>query len=349
MRDASGPDFDSPRHDADDPRMRCGRTPGGLWALVALMMLAPGSPPVFAKEVPGLVEGRGLANASAVVRIGPDRILAGSDDQNALVLLDARTGGAPLKILPAGPWLGLGARDGEADLEGAARIGDVVYWIGSHARNKNGKLRPERQRLLALRIAGEEGDLSLTPVGRPVATLLDSLATAPSLASLRLGAAAALPPEDPGGLNIEGLAARPDGGLWLGFRSPVPGGRALLVPLLNPGEVVTGVAPRWGDPVTLDLEGKGIRDITWTGREYFLLGGNAADGGRTRLFRWQGPGSQPEPVKAPGLKDLNAEGLAVFGTPEQPRLLVVSDDGNRSDNEQQPPAERTFRMLWVTP
>lgn len=329
--------------------MRCGPSSGGLRALVALLISVLASVSGVAKEVPGLVEGRGLANASAVVRIGPDRILAGSDNQNALVLLDARTGGAPLQTLPVGRWLGLGFRDGEADLEGAARIGDVVYWIGSHARNKNGKLRPERQRLLALRIAGEEGELSLTPMGRPVTTLLDSLATAPSLASLRLGAAAALPPEDPGGLNIEGLAARPDGGLWLAFRSPVPGGRALLVPLLNPGDVVAGAVPRWGESVTLDLEGKGIRDITWTGREYFLLGGNAADGGKTRLFRWPGPGSQPEPVKAPGLKDLNAEGLAVFGTPEQPRLLVVSDDGNRSDNEQRPPADRTFRMLWVTP
>jgi len=334
---------------ADGLPMRRQPRPRGVLALAAILIFIPASMRLAGKEVAGLLEGRGLANASAVVRIGSDRILAGSDDQNALVLLDARKGGAPLRTFPAGRWLGLGAGDGEADLEGTARVGDVVYWIGSHARNKNGKWRPERQRLLALRVSGEESDLTLTPVGRPVATLLESLASAPSLASFRLGAAAALPPEDPGGLNIEGLAARPDGGLWIGFRSPVPGGRALLVPLLNPVEVVSGAVPRWGEAVTLDLEGKGIRDLTWTGREYFILGGNAADGGKTRLYRWRGPGSEPEVLKVPGLKDLNAEGLAAFGTPERPELLVVSDDGNRSDNERRLPADRTFRMLWVTP
>ncbi|MCW5557948.1 MAG: DUF3616 domain-containing protein, partial [Verrucomicrobiae bacterium] len=205
------------------------------------------------------------------------------------------------------------------------------------------------RRLLALRVSDEDGMLSLAPVGRPVTSLLDSMAAAPSLTAFRLGAAAALAPESPGGLNIEGLAARAEGGLWIGFRSPVPEGRALLIPLLNPEEALTGSAPRWGEAVTLDLGGKGIRDMAWTGREYFLLGGNAADGGKTRLFRWKGLGAEPETVKVSGLKDLNAEGLAVFGTPEQPRLLIVSDDGNRSDNERRAPADRTFRMLWVTP
>lgn len=319
------------------------------WILASVLPGALAPFLVLGGEPDGFLRGRGLANASAVVRVGGDRILAGSDDQNALVLLDTGAGGAPLKTIPVGPWLGLGAGAGEADLEGAARIGDVVYWIGSHARNKNGKLRPERRRLVALRISDEAGSVSLAPVGRPVTSLLDSMVSTPSLGPWRLGAAAALAPEAPGGLNIEGLAARPDGGLWIGFRSPVPEGRALLIPLLNPEEVIAGSAPRWGEAVTLDLEGKGIRDMAWTGREYFILAGNAGDGGKSRLFRWKGPGSEPEAVKAPGLKDLNAEGLAVFGTPEQPRLLVVSDDGNRADNERRAPADRTFRMLWVTP
>jgi hypothetical protein len=34
----------------------------------------------------------------------------------------------------------------------------------------------------------------------------------------------------PGGLNIEGLAATPDGQLLIGFRNPLSEGKALLLP-----------------------------------------------------------------------------------------------------------------------
>jgi hypothetical protein len=93
----------------------------------------------------------------------------------------------------------------------------------------------------------------------------------------------------------------------------------------------------------LDIGGKGIRDLVWTGQEYFVLGGNAGEGGRTRLYRWPGPGAEPTAVKAPGLKDLNAEGVVAFGTPQAPRILVLSDDGNRKGND------ASDAMMWVDP
>ena len=299
---------------------------------------------------PSVVICRGLANASGAVRVGEHRILVGSDDNNALLLYDARTGGDPIQVFPMSRWLGLSPSDGSVDFEGAARVGDVVYWIGSHARNKNGKSRPERQRLLGLRVSGEDAGVQLTPVARPVTTLLDSLVTAPALSAFHLGEASRRAPESPGGLNIEGLSATPDGGLWIGFRSPVPAGKALLAPLLNPADVMDGKPARWGNPAQVDLgDEKGVRDLVWTGRDYFVLGGNAGDGGKTRLFRWAGPGSEAMAVKVPGLKELNPEALVMFGTPEKPRVLILSDDGNRTSNETRDPTQRTFRMLWVEP
>jgi hypothetical protein len=323
--------------------------PGGLrlaglaWMLlVAVLAVSSGSASPF-------LEGHGMANASAGVRIGEDRVLVGSDEHNALQLYRAATGGEPLATFEASRWLGFGPRHGEADFEGAARIGDVAYWIGSHSRNKDGKPRPERHCLLALRLANETNDLQVIPVGPAVTTLLEQLAQAPTLAAFHLSEAARLPPEATGGLNIEGLSATPEGGLLIGFRNPIPDDLALLVPLLNPAELVAGRAARFGEAIRLDLGGRGIRDIAWTGREYFLIGGSPGNGGKSRLFRWKGPGHSPRELKVSLLKDLNPEGIVVFGTPEKPRLLILSDDGNHDQNQTPNIAKRTFRMLWVRP
>ena len=302
-----------------------------------------------ARAAHSMIECRGLANASAAVRIGQDRILVGSDENNDLVLYSATSGGAPLKVFEISPWLGLRRGDGEADFEGAARIGDVVYWIGSHARSKNGRYRPDRHRFLALKISHEDGELELSPVAPTMTTLLESMMTAPTMTEFRLREATEIAPEQSGGLNIEGLATGPGGVLWIGFRSPVPGGRALLAQLQNPSESVKGLPVQWGAAQRLELGGKGIRDLVWTGKEYFVLGGNAGEGGRTRLYRWPGPGTEPTAVKAPGLKELNAEGLVAFGTPQAPRILVLSDDGNRKGNDAPDPLKRSFRMMWVDP
>ncbi|MBX3731526.1 MAG: DUF3616 domain-containing protein [Verrucomicrobiae bacterium] len=318
--------------------LACMGWPGGLAFLVASWV---------AGAAPAVIEGRGLANASAAVRIGSHRILVGSDEHNALLLYDVRTGGRPLKSFPTGPWLDLEPDAREADFEGAARIGDTLYWIGSHSRNRQGKVRSERQRLLALRVADEDGDVRLSPMGPPLTTLLQSLCSTPGLADFGLGAAARLEPKEPGGLNIEGLAATPEGGLYIGFRSPVPDGKALMALLMNPAELIAGRPARWGPPARLDLGGQGIRDAVWSGRRYYLLGGSPGEGGRTQLYRWAGPGVAPEVLKSPGLKNLNAEGMVIFGTPARPRLLVLSDDGNRRVNAGKEAQDRTFRMLWV--
>jgi hypothetical protein len=289
----------------------------------------------------------GMANASAVVPAGPKHFLAASDEDNLLKLypVDAET--APLAVFDAAPWLALQGKSEEADFEGAARIGDLVFWIGSHGRNKDGKHRPNRQRLLVTRLVGEGDQAKLEPVGEAYPWLLDDLARAPQLASFDLSGAARMSPEEPGALNIEGLAATADGGLLVAFRSPVPEGKALLVPILNPAELATGKRARLGEAILLDLGGNGVRDITWSGRDYYLISGKAGSGGKQQLFRWHGPGSPPEAVENPGFKSFNPEALAVFGSAENPRVLVVSDDGNRKQSKN--PERRRFRSFWVQP
>jgi hypothetical protein len=172
---------------------------------------------------------------------------------------------------------------------------------------------------------------------------VSTLLTTPSLASLHLDAAAALPPDSKGGLNIEALAARPDGSLWIGFRGPLAQGKSILVPLLNPDAALEGQAPRFGSPTRLDLGGRGLRDMAWTGSEWILVAGaTGGDQKGTRLFRWNGEGSSPNALDVPGLKNIRIEAVAI--PPERPvrRLFLCSDDSNRKSGE-----TPWFRSFWI--
>lgn len=291
----------------------------------------------------------GMANASAAVRAGTNLFLTGADDDNVIKLYRSDVAGGPLAQFDASPWLGLEGHSRDANIEGAARIGDVVYWLGSHARNKDGRTRPNRQRLFATRVTENTNGISLTLVGQPCQSLLNALTEAPQLALFHLDDAAGRAPETEVGLNLEGLSAMPTGGLLLGFRGPVPEGKTLLVPLLNPVELMNGQPPKLGEPILLNLGGLGIRDIAWTGREYFIIAGNSGRGGTSQLWRWAGGEANPKRIGHAPLHRLNPEGIAVFGSPEKPRLLIVSDDGNHNDAALHPFSGPMFRTVWVKP
>jgi hypothetical protein len=222
-------------------------------------------------------------------------------------------------------------------------VGNRIYWIGSHGRNKEGKYRPNRHRFFATEVEETPQGPRFRNVGTPSSTLVHTMLTTPSLDSLHLDAAATLPPDSKGGLSIEALAARPDGSLWIGFRGPLTQGKSILVPLLNPDAVLEGQAPRFGSPTRLDLGGRGLRDMAWTGSEWILVAG--ASGGEqkgTRLFRWNGEGSSPNALDVPGLKNIHIEAVAI--PPERPvrRFLLCSDDSNRKSDE-----VPSFRSYWI--
>jgi hypothetical protein len=80
------------------------------------------------------------------------------------------------------------------------------------------------------------------------------------------------------------------GSALIGFRSPIPNGRALVVPLWNPLEVTRGGRARLGEPMLLDLGGRGLRSLsTWRGR-YLIVAGEPASGGPSTLYEWDGRG-----------------------------------------------------------
>ena len=108
----------------------------------------------------------GMSAASAAVAVGDDHFLAASDEDNRLRLYSVRGGVSELE-LDVSPWMQLSGKRGEVDLEGAASLGDYTYWLGSHGHAKDGRARPDRERLFATQWITNNARPGLRVVGQP--------------------------------------------------------------------------------------------------------------------------------------------------------------------------------------
>lgn len=304
--------------------------------LPTLFALAVGLP---AQAAP--VTYTGLCDASAAVLLDGDRFVVANDEDNLLRTYSLSRPGAQLAALDVGAFLGA---DKEADIEGAARIGNRIWWITSHGANKDGKPRPDRHRLFATDVQERAGDVAVTPHGDGRKSL-DALLSGSIGKRYGLEKAARQAPESANGLNIEGLAAAPSGGLLVGFRNPVPGGRALIVPLANADAYLASnkgnaVAPVFGEAIELDLGKRGIRSIERVPgtQDYLIVAGppGPATSGTFALFGWR-MGKPPVQLNTDWPADFRPEGLMVDGATK--KIHVLSDDG---DDCKDPPA---FRLL----
>jgi hypothetical protein len=257
--------------------------------------------------------------------------------------------GEPVHTHNLNPFLFGRKKSPEADLEGAARIGHRIYWITSHGRNAEGQPAPNRHRFFALDMAVRDGAIEVRPVGRPYTNLVSDIAREPRLGRYRLAKAAERPPKAPGGLNIEALTDTPEGDLLIGFRNPIPDGRALVVRLLNPDALLEGKPARFGEPLLLDLGGKGLRGIGSTGSGYYLIAGPAGADADSEVFFWAGGHAAPKPVVGQRFPGLNLEGLCFHDSGGQSEFLVLCDDGSLVSGGREckslPEAERRFRAF----
>ena len=319
-----------------------------LTATLALGLVAPGWP--SRAEVRGVLVYSGMCDASAGVAVDVDRFLVANDEDNVLRLFSRSRPGGPLATVDLSPYLALKKRSAETDLEGAARIGDRVYWITSHGRNAAGKAAPSRHRFIATQIHATPGTIGLQPVGRPYENLVDDLNRDARYAPWALAAASRRAPKEPGALNIEGLCDTGGGGVWIGFRNPIPGGRALLAGLLNPKGVGLGEPARFDDPVLLDLEGLGVRDLARVGDRIWIIAGPFDGGGPFQLYEWRGRQDVPRRLDSSGFGTLKPEALLTFPGSESDRVLMLSDDGSvKIDGVEakklKDPRRRRFRAL----
>ena len=273
----------------------------------------------------------GSCDASAMVALDHDLFAVADDEDSIMRIYSRQLGRVPVLRTNLSAFLGFGFRD-EADIEGSARVGDHVYWITSHGNNRKGKEQESRQRFFAVTTKRSGDSVKIETVGRPYTGLLDDLLREPRLFRYNLHASANLPPKTPGALNIEGLAATPEGHLLIGFRNPVPRGGALLVPLLNPSEVIQGQRARFGEPRQIDLGGYGIRSIEPWRNGYLIVAGSVDGKGKSRLYEWPGANQPPRLVPQVDFTGINPEAIAVMNTTGVEELFVVSDDGTRLIN-----------------
>jgi hypothetical protein len=294
----------------------------------------------------------GMCDASAAAALDDAHFAAASDEDNRIHIFRNTAPGLPLRSIDLGAFLELDRKSPEMDLEAATRVGEEVYWISSHARDKDGGLRPNRHRFFATQIRNTAQGLTLEPLGRPYRGLLQDLVAAPGLREIDFRSASQLAPKEPGALNIEALCPGPDGSLYIGFRNPLRQGRAIVVPLRNPEQVVQGQQrPDLGPPILLDLRGMGLRDLQRVGQRYCLVASGTGGGGRTELLWWDGSATDPVRWRPASLKGLNPEALVVYpGTVT--RLQLLSDDSSRKIDglpckDVKDPGKRAFRSVWL--
>lgn len=294
----------------------------------------------------------GMCDASAAVALDGETFLVADDERNTLQIYRADRPGTPQQSIPWNGPLDIPSHDEhpEADLEGAATLDGRIYWIASHGRNRKGKWRANRHRFFAMTVTKSGDRFVAEPFGRTCKTLMLDLVRDERMRAVGLAEAldagrkesADLAPKKRG-LNVEGLCAAADGkSLLIAFRNPLHDGRALLVPLLNPADVLRRAAdPRFGDPIELRLQAKigdavvplGIRSIEYSQHHaaYLIAAGPSDPKKAFALFRWSPTSGEPprllrkatETVNRIG--DFTPEALIVY--PGERTVQLLSDDG----------------------
>ncbi|WP_327684054.1 hypothetical protein [Kitasatospora sp. NBC_00458] len=285
----------------------------------------------------------GSSDASAAVDAGGGYVVVADDESNVLRLYDRNASGAPLRTWDFGSALGVSK---EIDIEGAARVGDTIYWTGSLGNNKDGEIKADRQTVFATTVTGSGATTQLALAGSYKGLRADLIAWDRAHGDrygFAAGAASGEVPKQIDGFNVEGLEFAPGSTTtaYVGFRAPlapaVTGGRALIVPVTNFSSLPGGsVHATFGEPIELNLGGLSVRDLRRNALgQYLIVAGSwAADDNSDpyALYRWDGqPGSQP--VKVLDLPTTDAGGWeAVVDVPDLTvpgaRAQLITDDGS---------------------
>ncbi|MGW7380005.1 hypothetical protein [Streptomyces sp. NPDC054794] len=285
----------------------------------------------------------GSSDASAAVDVGGGYVVVADDESNALRLYDRNASGAPLKSWDFSSRLGVTK---EVDIEGAARVGDTIYWTGSLGNNKDGEYKSARNTVFTTKVTGSGSGTTLT-YGSSYKKLRDDLVAWDEAHGDRYGFAAGTAtgqvPKQIDGFNVEGLEFAPGSTTtaYVGFRAPlapaVPGGKALLVPVTNIDQVVAGRASAaFGTPIELDLGGLSVRDIRKNdANQYLIVAGSwAADDNSDpyALYSWTGNAAD-RPVKLRDLPTTDPGGWeAVVDVPDltspTARAELLTDNGS---------------------
>lgn len=214
------------------------------------------------------------------------------------------------------------------DLEAITSDGNLVYGITSHTIDKNGKrLKSREQFIMFSYVDGAIEDLYM------YSKLKKELHKAfPDLFHKTLFSNS--------DINIEGLCFdEKSKSVLLGFRAPQHDDKALIIGIKNPRELfVKKEKPIFSEPMTIDLNGMGIRDITYDEQKegyWVIAGSSSVRDGDFKLWFWDREHNITSIVK--NQPDIGyGEGVTLINKKsKRPDLLIVEDNGkapNKSAN-----------------
>lgn len=309
------------------------------------------------RNSPGTRYHAGASDASAALPIDANYMFVGDDENQTVRVYHRNQSGAPLAQFEFTSFLALpDLNDGlprEVDIEACTRVGNRIFWMGSHAHNLERESRTNRARLFATDVAGAGAASTLAYAGRYDFLKLDLVnwdqrnvhGKGSNYYGLAVSTTEGINSKGPEGFNIEGLTMAPDSTstAYLGFRAPQvpPTNRtfALIVPVLNFASLAAGTGPPgsavFGSPIELDLYGRGIRSIEGRGANFLIVAGPPgvdfpSDPHPFRLYTWTGNPADPPQMRAADLTGLNPE--AIVELPPAPwtsetQVQLLSDNG----------------------
>ncbi len=217
------------------------------------------------------------------------------------------------------------------DLEGLAMSPDgYVYAITSHSRTKKGKRKKAREQILRFKIRGND----VIDIG-VYTGLTDQLIKSGVLKNVLKNSVNKNISFH--SINIEAFNFDKEGEkLLLGFREPLIDGKSMIVEIENPVDIFEhGAQPKFSkDVILLDLHGGGIRSLDYDPvlNVYLMVNEVRGEDGKkhSQLWSWTGKiEDEPKRIALPSMISLkNVESIAPLVINGEPRLLIVSDDGN---------------------
>lgn len=303
----------------------------------------------------------GVSDASTALPVDAQHMLVADDENQVLRIFSRSNSGPALVEFNLNPFLDLRDLydDGtprEVDLEASTRVGNRVFWIGSHSHSRDAELVTNRARLFGTDLTFAGTNSTMNFVGRYDFLKLDLLnwdttnghGRGSNYFGLAASAATGVDPKaaDGSGFNIEGLTMAPGSTniAYLAFRAPLvpPTNRvhALIIPVTNfttlaVGNSTTAGVARFGAPMELNLGGRGLRSIEGSGTNFLIVAGppGLAKGippNDFRLFTWNGLASGAPQERGVSLTNLLPE--AIVELPPAPwtsnsTVQLVSDNG----------------------
>lgn len=315
------------------------------WGLVSSVVLFVGLrgllfafPGLTGQEPPrisslGISELQDIYEPSAVQQLPDGRILVVEDEASrAISILEVGNDGRLVENAAADQRFMRQFGRRLNDLEGLSIDDDgMIYAVTSHSLNSKDERNENREHLLRFEVLGSR----VGQIGH-FGGLRDALLASDDLHRFIEEETGERP--DLKKLNIEGLSFH-GGRLLLGLRSPRVAGRSIIVPIENVNQVFDGDPPQFGRPNLLDLQGGGIRALSYDPvLATFLIVNEieTQDGSKvSQLWSWTGQRADPaEPVAFPDIINLNnVESIDSVEIHGQPRLLIMSDEGNPEKNE----------------